>query len=173
MKAGDLSQNGGEYMFEVEGEDTRSTRKEHGCKSKGNTGLKVKVTLCHRMQNTRDHTEIPQLVELLGLSDSNERSRRTNTRLERRWTSGRTIGNLARSLSNRRQGWLERRNSSSWSRTRKRDRSESSNAGDKARRSREGQKLIDETNKIDTIASTNGQKIDAVEKRFSFAQEKR
>jgi hypothetical protein len=136
-KAGDLSQNGGEYLLEVEGVDTRSTQEEHGHNEKGNTGLKVKVAFCHRMRNSRDHTEIPRLIELLGLSDNNERSRRPSSRLDRRWTSGETIGNLARSLSNRRQSWLERRNSSSLSRTRKRDRSESSNAGDTARRSPE------------------------------------
>jgi hypothetical protein len=174
-KAGDLSQNGGEYLFEVEGVDTRSTKQEHGYKPKGNDGLKVKVPFCHRMRNSRDHTEIAQLVELLGLTERKDSSGRPNSRLARRWTAGGTIGNLARSLSNRRQKWLRSRNRSSWTRTRKGDQSESSSSGDAARRSperietvsedvssRDGQSLADQTTNINAVAS-----------RFSFDEAKR
>ena len=186
-KAGDLNQNGGEYLFEVEGADTRTRKQEPGNEAKGNAGLKVKVTFCHRMRNTRDHTEIPQLVKLLGSSDSEERSHRSASRLERRWTSGGTIGNLARSLSNRRQSWLERRNSSSWSRTRKRDRSESSSRGDIGRRrsperfepvredvrSRDGQRPVEEPANIDAAAPIDEQELRAAGQQFSFDEEKR
>jgi hypothetical protein len=174
-KAGDWSQNGGEYLFEVEGVDTRSMKQEHGYKPKGNAGLKVKVTFCHRMRNSRDHTEIAQLVELLGLTGGNERSRRPNLGLERRWTVGGTIGSLARSLSNKRE-WLRRRSSSSWSKTRKRARSESSNPGNAAKRTSperiesvsEDMKSQDRHSPIDETTNSN-----AVVQRFSFNQEKR
>ena len=186
-KAGGLSQNGGEFLFEVEGADTRSKKQEAGKGAKGNKGLKVKVSFCHRMRNTRDHTEIPQLVKLLDSSEVDERSHRPRVRLERRWTSGGAMENLARSLSNKGQRWLERRNSSSWSRTRRRDRSESSNRGDTGRRrspdrfetvredvrSRDGQRPVEETAKVDTVAPTADQEVEADGQRFSFEQEKR
>ncbi|KAI9795984.1 MAG: hypothetical protein M1833_006560 [Piccolia ochrophora] len=41
---GEYKQNGGEFLFD-----------------------KSKVTWCHRMRNTRDHTEVPELVKVLGL----------------------------------------------------------------------------------------------------------
>jgi hypothetical protein len=130
FKAGDFSQNGGEYLFEVEGLDTRNTKQKDGYKPKENVGLKVRVTFCHRMRNSRDHTEIPQLVELLGLPESHDRGHRSTAKLERRWTLGGGIGNLARSLSNKRQSWLQRRkSSSSWPGIRRRDQIESSNPG--------------------------------------------
>jgi hypothetical protein len=45
-KAGDSSQNGGEFLFESNGDEKQ-------------------VTWCHRMTNTRDHTLIPALAHLL------------------------------------------------------------------------------------------------------------
>ena len=54
----------------------------------------------------------------------------STAKLERRWTLGGGIGNLARSLSNKRQSWLQRRkSSSSWPGIRRRDQIESSNLG--------------------------------------------
>lgn len=49
-KAGDSRQNGGEFLFE------RGT-------GSGDSGKEV--TWCHRMANTRDHTDIPELVKVL------------------------------------------------------------------------------------------------------------
>lgn len=184
LKAGDFSQNGGEYLFEVEGLPTRNTTQEHGYKSKGNTGLKVKVTFYHRMRNSRDHTEIPQLVKLLGLSKSDERSRRARTKLDRRWTSAGTLGSLARSLSNRRLNWLERRNSSRLSGTRGGDPSQSSNPRDASRSSspekiqavtedgssQPGQGTLDHTEFVDAVANTKGQQMVASDKLFSSAE---
>ena len=44
MKGGNFHQVGGEFMFENE-----------------------RVTWCHRMKNTRDHAEIPEMRRVLGL----------------------------------------------------------------------------------------------------------
>jgi hypothetical protein len=185
-KAGDLSQNGGEYLFEVEGVETASQKEGRVHQPKGNEGLKVKVTFCHRMRNTRDHTEIPQLAGLLGSPESNDRSRRPTSRLERRWTSGGPIGNLARSLSNKSQSWLQRHNSNSWSKTRRRDRSKSSSQGDTGRRSPDrfemvrenvrsegGQRLAEDATKMDAVAPLNGHEVKAAGQRFSFVEEMR
>lgn len=49
-KAGDSSQNGGEFLYEPSGE------------GEGDGKL---VTWCHRMANTRDHTGISELVRVL------------------------------------------------------------------------------------------------------------
>ncbi|KAJ5121764.1 hypothetical protein N7448_002896 [Penicillium atrosanguineum] len=46
-KAGDSSQNGGEFLFESTGEDDKQ------------------VTWCHRMTNTRDHSSIPAVARVL------------------------------------------------------------------------------------------------------------
>ena len=187
MKAGDLSQNGGEYLFEVEGVETASQKEGRVHQPKGNEGLKVRVTFCHRMRNTRDHTEIPQLAGLLGSPESNDRSRKPTSRLERRWTSGGPIGNLARSLSNKSQSWLERRNSSSWSGKRRRDRRKSSSQGDTGRRrspdrfetvredvrSGDGQRPVEKMTKMDAVAPPNGHEVKAAGQRFSFVEEKR
>src|SRR5205809_3267429 len=52
MKGGDIRQVGGEFMFD-EG----------------------KVAWCHRMKNTRDHSEIPELRRVLGLrTESDEKA---------------------------------------------------------------------------------------------------
>ena len=47
-KGGDSSQNGGEFLFEASEE-----------------GQEKQVTWCHRMENTRDHTEVPELARVL------------------------------------------------------------------------------------------------------------
>lgn len=186
-KAGDLSQNGGEYLFEVEGVETASQKEGRVYQPKGNEGLKVRVTFCHRMQNTRDHTEIPQLAGLLGSPESSDRSRKSTSRLERRWTSGGPIGNLARSLSNKSQSWLERRNSSSWSRTKRRDRSKSSSQGDRGKKrspdmfetvredmgSGDGQRPAEKAAKMDAVSPPNSHEAKAAGQRFSFVEEKR
>ena len=172
-KAGDMRQNGGEFVFDVEGGE-----------EKLNTGLKtLEVTFCYRMQNTRDHTEIPTLSKVLGLAGVDDRSRRQSPRMERRWTSGGSLGNLARSLSNRRQSWLERRHSSSWSRTRRQDRSDSANrdAGSRRRspdraietvredvKTKDGESMEGLLERSRLVASPNGQEDSEAGKRFSF-----
>lgn len=116
LKAGDMKQVGGEFLFEVIG--GVATENGKAATKKGNTG-KVQVTWCHRMRNTRDHAEIPAIRKVLGLDDENGRPRPPP---QRRWTMG-----LARAVSQRRQSWVENRNRrrTSWSRSRGRSRSRS------------------------------------------------
>ena len=81
FKSGNYWQVGGEFLFE-DGD----------------------VTWCHRMRNTRDHTEIPELSQVLRHDD-------TKPALRPRWSSGlkRTLSHkgtkLQRSLSDRRRSW--------------------------------------------------------------------
>ncbi|KAI9866115.1 MAG: hypothetical protein M1813_001676 [Trichoglossum hirsutum] len=51
FKGGDIKQVGGEFMFDD-----------------------GKVAWCHRMKNTRDHSEIPELRRVLGLTGSSEKA---------------------------------------------------------------------------------------------------
>jgi hypothetical protein len=55
-RAGDMSQNGGEFLFVRQPGD-----------GEGGWADEWQVQWCHRMRNTRDHTEIPHLRMLLGL----------------------------------------------------------------------------------------------------------
>lgn len=73
-KGGDYRQVGGEFLFE-DGE----------------------VMWGHRMRNTRDHAEIPELRTVLGLDDTRPPVRKT-------WSSG-----VGRALSHRRQSWSRSR----------------------------------------------------------------
>ena len=103
LQAGDMRQVGGEFMYEVKGSGTAVDKAKTG-----NGDLKkLTVTWCHRMKNTRDHAEISDLRRVLGL-DEDEPARRPSQ-------SWRNSG-IARGLSNKRQ-------SMSWSRSRKRSRS--------------------------------------------------
>lgn len=53
LKSGDISQVGGEFLFETsDDEQGRST---------------TEVTWCHRMETTRDHAGIPELKRVLGV----------------------------------------------------------------------------------------------------------
>ncbi|ERF68970.1 hypothetical protein EPUS_09024 [Endocarpon pusillum Z07020] len=106
LQAGDLKQVGGEFLFEVTGGGTSLTNSKTG-----NGALQqAEVTWCHRMKNTRDHAELPVLKQVLDLGNAKGDDRRR--RSEASW---RTSG-LARSLSSKRQ-------SLSWSQTRRRSRS--------------------------------------------------
>ena len=107
MQGGDLRQVGGEFLFEVTGSGVALQNAKTG-----HADLKkVSVTWCHRMKNTRDHAEIPDLKKALGLDAAQE----TTARRPSHQASWRNSG-IARSLSNRRQ-------SMSWSRSRRRSRS--------------------------------------------------
>lgn len=80
-QAGDMHQVGGEFLFEPVDVATPvcSPAGEHGLSKQLGTsntnaasGLAVqgeekRITWCHRMRNTRDHAEIPELREVLGL----------------------------------------------------------------------------------------------------------
>lgn len=79
-KAGDQKQIGGEFLFEPEGMATPMASPPWGeaGKALGEGGVSDaaaaaddceprRVTWCHRMKTTRDHAEIPELMEVLGL----------------------------------------------------------------------------------------------------------
>ncbi len=77
LKGGDYHQVGGEFLFEPVNLATPIGRLEEEEKQIGERGVKEMlgneaseekhVTWCHRMRNTRDHAEIPELREVLGL----------------------------------------------------------------------------------------------------------
>jgi hypothetical protein len=105
-QGGDMKQVGGEFMFEVSGGGTRLPDARQG-----NGGLKkVRVTWCHRMKNTRDHAEVPELRRVIGIEKTEGEERRR--RSEFSWCNS----GLARTLSNKRQ-------SLSWSSAGRRSRS--------------------------------------------------
>lgn len=74
-KAGNMQQVGGEFLFEP-----ASLSVENGmivgdspvASPADEYGEVKKVTWCHRMRNTRDHAEIPELREVLGLEGEGE-----------------------------------------------------------------------------------------------------
>jgi hypothetical protein len=78
FQAGDMAQVGGEFLFEPVNENTPMSSpltemdkqlgngNTNGALSTGE-GEEKRVTWCHRMRNTRDHAEIPELREVLGL----------------------------------------------------------------------------------------------------------
>ena len=65
LQSGDIKQVGGEFLFEVESRDTRLGKSASG----EGVPTVVKVTWCHRMENTRDHTEIADLKMVLGMEE--------------------------------------------------------------------------------------------------------
>ncbi len=78
FQGGDYQQVGGEFMFEPVNISTPiGTPQEEQKQLEGQRGVEgmlengyveeKKVTWCHRMRNTRDHAEIPELREVLGL----------------------------------------------------------------------------------------------------------
>lgn len=67
FSGGDTSQVGGEFLFEKE-------------TSSNDTG-DIKVTWCHRMQNTRDHTDVPVLRRVLELDGSNKVQHQSETEI--------------------------------------------------------------------------------------------
>ncbi|KAK3359074.1 AhpC/TSA antioxidant enzyme-domain-containing protein [Lasiosphaeria hispida] len=87
-KAGDARQIGGEFLFEpyelqspvttpfaeverrigdVSLGESRSSDASLDGKNEKDDGEEKRVTWCHRMKTTRDHAEIPELMEVLGL----------------------------------------------------------------------------------------------------------
>jgi hypothetical protein len=88
-KAGDIQQVGGEFLFEPVGDMTASPM----VTPVHEDGEEKKITWCHRMRNTRDHAEIPELREVLGFNDagtSGNNKKRWNKALETRKGSGKT-----------------------------------------------------------------------------------
>jgi hypothetical protein len=81
FQGGDYQQVGGEFLFEPVNASTPicspdvgngdNENKRLGEVANGNLGSgdyeEKRITWCHRMRNTRDHAEIPELREVLGL----------------------------------------------------------------------------------------------------------
>jgi hypothetical protein len=102
LKGGDMQQVGGEFLFEpVEEVDSPSPSPLNSEKQLGIGYVEVekRVTWCHRMRNTRDHAEIPEIREVLGLEpmdgvdapEGADKERWTKALLERKGT-GLSIG---------------------------------------------------------------------------------
>ncbi|KAF6844836.1 hypothetical protein CMUS01_00633 [Colletotrichum musicola] len=125
-KAGDHRQVGGEFLFEpvelmspngtpfaerqIE-EALRNSKKEdvskegidgEGGDDDGYEPEEKKVTWCHRMRSTRDHAEIPELMEILGLTGAGkpiEDSKRWSKALETRKGTGLSMASQMSKLS--------------------------------------------------------------------------
>ena len=140
LQAGDMRQVGCEFLFEVAGEGTRLSESKSGNKAL----QRLQVTWCHRMKNTRDHAELPELKNVLGLDPAEGELRRR--RSEQNWRNS----GLARSLSNKRQ-------SLSWSRTRRRSRS----AGRKASAAPQKIVTVNEEARVEDGLHAGGQRSEA------------
>ena len=73
FKAGDIKQVGGEFLFENTSEVNQTSDANSTETSDSNS--RVNVTWCHRMANTRDHSEVEVIRRILGVdsSDSGEK----------------------------------------------------------------------------------------------------
>ena len=80
-KMGDSRQVGGEFLFEPASGlvETPISSPDGGESEEGAVEEKC-VTWCHRMRTTRDHAEIPELMEVLGLNGEGR-----PTRDDKRW----------------------------------------------------------------------------------------
>lgn len=99
LKGGDYQQVGGEFLFEPVNLGTPigdlGEEKQLGSKANGMLGNEdteeKHVTWCHRMRNTRDHAEIPELREVLGLDGEGtpgDNAKRWNDALSKRKGNG-------------------------------------------------------------------------------------
>ena len=84
FQGGDYRQVGGEFVFENE-----------------------EVTWCHRMRNTRDHAELEEVRQVLGLPRPRPRQQPIRRAGSKRWSAtfgaGRALG---RNLSQKRASWV-------------------------------------------------------------------
>lgn len=67
-KAGDQRQVGGEFLFEPAEITSPIPTPNEEKKENEYSSEEKSITWCHRMKSTRDHTEIPELKKLLGLT---------------------------------------------------------------------------------------------------------
>ncbi|KAH6604571.1 fmhp [Trichoderma cornu-damae] len=97
LKSGDHRQVGGEFLFEPlhiatpistpqEEQHPRfgtPEKPEHGKhKAEEERAEEKKITWCHRMKTTRDHAEVPELMEVLGLDST---AHKPSAKDEKRW----------------------------------------------------------------------------------------
>jgi hypothetical protein len=110
LKSGNFAQVGGEFLFEplhVETpistpQDERPTEQEQVPKHQqqhddedGRPGEAKRVSWCHRMRTTRDHAEVPELMEILGLTGAcrpSTDSKRWSRALQERKGTGLSMG---------------------------------------------------------------------------------
>ena len=72
-----------------------------------------KVIWCHRMKNTRDHAEIPEVRKQLRLDEpQHEGSDEETPRARKRWSTAGLGAGLGRRLSSRRRSWAPSRSRS-------------------------------------------------------------
>ncbi len=69
LKGGGYHQVGGEFVFQREDIDINTPIQDLD-KQLGDQEEEKVVVWCHRMKNTRDHAEVPELREVLGLDDA-------------------------------------------------------------------------------------------------------
>ena len=72
FKGGDYYQVGGEFLFEPQNSNAStpiwpSESDDESKEDSTDEEPEKRITWCHRMRNTRDHAEIPELMEVLGL----------------------------------------------------------------------------------------------------------
>lgn len=116
FQGGDYQQVGGEFLFEpvrmatpitspadgpLEGMHANGGILGNGDKMGENEGFEEKrITWCHRMKNTRDHAEIPEIREILGfdeLVEGGKNQKRWSKALSERKGTGLSTGTGARS----------------------------------------------------------------------------
>ncbi|PNY29939.1 Thioredoxin-like protein AAED1 [Tolypocladium capitatum] len=78
LKSGDKRQVGGEFLFEpldlvtpITTPADNPVQDDGGHEDNGSIEAK-RVTWCHRMRTTRDHAEIPEIMEMLGLDNQGQ-----------------------------------------------------------------------------------------------------
>jgi hypothetical protein len=88
LQMGDQKQVGGEFLFEpasqtldtpIASPQSETSRMDLGLDDHANghgseKSEEKKVTWCHRMRNTRDHVEVPELMDVLGLEAKSKTS---------------------------------------------------------------------------------------------------
>lgn len=118
LKMGDQRQVGGEFLFEPQDILTpvstpRNEKpqpvgafeeaEEQGPGNSGHGHEEKRVTWCHRMKTTRDHAEIPELIEVLGLDQAaavpTGREANRNSVTSARKGKGRSMAQEIRKLS--------------------------------------------------------------------------
>ncbi|PHH81777.1 hypothetical protein CDD82_7883 [Ophiocordyceps australis] len=109
LRSGDQRQVGGEFLFEpmdpvtpLDMADDEADCGLAGVETKGEPIETKRVTWCHRMRTTRDHAEIPELMEVLGLDGQGEPikdGKRWSKALNTRKGTGFTMANQMRRIS--------------------------------------------------------------------------
>jgi hypothetical protein len=109
-KGGDYQQVGGEFMFEpasgIMDTPVHSPEDDFNRQLGDKGGVEYseakRVTWCHRMRNTRDHAEMEELREVLGLDavEEKKKAKRRSKKVERKGT-GISLGSRTSTLLSR------------------------------------------------------------------------